>query len=102
MLVKNCFDYRKFKLDNPRARKQRDYAHESIRNALESFLLNNGFNKQGDLIFIKEMYATFKKLYLWRIQADYKEIVISKKNLEEAVERAEMLIYKLKKYNRRG
>ena len=101
LLVKNCFDYKKFKLDNPHARKQRDYAHGSIRDALERFLLNNGFNKPDDLIFIKEMYATFKKLYNWRMQADYKEVVISKKNLEEAIERAEMLIYKLKKYNRR-
>ena len=100
MLVKNCFDYRKFKLDNPRARKQRDYAHESIRNALESFLLNNGFNKQGDLIFIKEMCATFNKLYNLRILADYEDVCISKKYLEESIIRAEMFINKLKKYNR--
>ena len=99
LLVKNCFDYKKFKLDNPGARKQRDYAHGNIREALESFLLNKRFNKQEDLIFIKEMYATFAKLYNLRILADYEIDIINKKDLEKAIKRAEMFINKLKKYN---
>jgi len=102
LLEKNCFDYTKFKLDNPGARRHSDYAHGSIRNALKYFLFNNGFNEQDDLIFINEMSTAFKKLYRWRIQADYKDGIISKKNLGEAIERAEMFIIKLKKYDRRG
>ena len=102
LLEKKCFDYTKFKLDTPSARRHSDYAHGSIRNALIYFLLNNGFNKQDDLVFINEMSTAFKKLYKWRIQADYEDGVISKKNLGEAIERAEMFINKLKKYDRRG
>ena len=98
-LVKKCFDYKSFKINNPRISKQRDYSHDSIRKALKYFLLNNGFNNQDDLIFIKEMCATFNKLHRWRILADYKDAFISKKYLEEAITGAEMFINNLKKYN---
>ena len=64
---------------------------------MENFLLNSGFNNEKDLIFIKEMYKTFLKLYSWRIDGDYEKIVISKENLEEAIEKAEMFINDLKK-----
>jgi len=99
LLEKNYFDYKKFKRNEPRARAQRDYAHGSIRIALEYFLLNNGFNGQDDLRFIKEMYSTYRKLYAWRIDGDYEKTVISKKSLKNAIERAEIFINKLKKYN---
>jgi len=98
-LVKKCFDYNSFKINNPRISNQRDYSHESIRKALKYFLLNNGFNYQDDLIFIKEMNATFQKLYNLRILADYEDAYISKKYLEETIISAEMFIRKLKKYN---
>jgi len=99
LLEKNCFDYKKFKRNEPIAKAQRDYAHGSIRIALEYFLLNNGFNEQDDLIFIKEMYSTFRKLYSWRIDGDYEKIAISKKDLKDAIKLAEIFINKLKKYN---
>ena len=63
LLEKNCFDYKKFKRNEPRARTQRDYAHGSISIALAYFLLNNGFNSQDDLRFIGEIYITFNKPY---------------------------------------
>ena len=100
LLEKKCFDYKSFKMNNPRISKQKDYSHESIRKALKYFLLNNGFDNQDDLIFIKEMCATFNKLYNLRILADYEDVCISKKYLEESIIRAEMFINKLKKYNR--
>ena len=98
-LEKNCFDYKQFKKSDPIAKNQRDYAHGSIRRALEYFLLNNGFKTEDDLIFIERMRSTFKKLYNWRRQGDYQEIVISKKNLKKAIVRAEMFISELKKYS---
>jgi uncharacterized protein (UPF0332 family) len=99
LLVKKCFDYKDFKINNPRISKQRDYSHDSIRKALKYFLLNNGFNNQDDLIFIKEMNATFQRLYNWRLLADYEDEFISKKYLKKAIVNAEMFINKLKKYN---
>ncbi|MCL1865561.1 MAG: HEPN domain-containing protein [Spirochaetes bacterium] len=99
LLEKNCFDYKKFKRNEPRAKKQRDYAHGSISIALEYFLLNNGFNGQNDLRFINYMYTTFNKLYYWRLESDYKDTVISKKTLKKALKRTEMFINELKKYN---
>ena len=99
LLEKNCFDYKQFKKRDPIAKKQRDYAHGSIRRALEYFLRANGFNSQEDLIFIDDMYKTFNKLYNLRLKGDYEEIIINKENLEEAIERAEMFINELKKYN---
>jgi len=99
LLVKKCFDYKEFKINNRNAREQRDYAHGSIREALEYYLLKNGFNSEDDLIFIEEMNSTFKKLYYWRLQSDYEETVISKKDLEYAIEKAKLFINKLKKYN---
>jgi len=98
-LVEKCFDYNSFKINNPRISKQRDYSHDNIRKALKYFLLNNGFNNQDDLIFIKEMYEAFNKLYNLRILADYEDACISKKYLEETIISAEMFIRKLKKYN---
>ena len=100
LLEKNGFDYKQFKIAETRARGQRDYAHGSIRMALEYFLLNSGFNAEEDLIFIKRMRSTFKRLYNWRLKGDYKKIVISKKNMQEAIEIAEMFINELKKYSR--
>ena len=97
-LVKKCFDYNSFKMNNPRISKQRDYSHDSIKKALKYFLLNNRFNNQDDLIFIKEMYATFYKLHNLRLLADYEDACISKKYLEESITSAEMFINKLKKY----
>ena len=102
LLVKNNFDYKKFKKNVPELNKQRDYAHGSIGIALEYFLRTNGFNCQEDLIFIKEMYSTFNKLYDWRREGDYTETVINKEDLDDAIERAEMFINKLKKYNWQG
>ena len=99
LLDKNGFDYKLFKMNDPIAMNQRDYAHGSIRNALEFFLLNNGFNSKNDLIFMRRMYTTFLKLYKWRLKGDYKDIVITKKNLEEAIKRAENFIDELKKYD---
>jgi uncharacterized protein (UPF0332 family) len=99
LLVKNSFDYKKFKMNNPIAKYQRDYAHGSIGRALQNFLLNNGFNSQDDVNFIKEIHSTFQELYSWRLQGDYEEAVISKKNLEDSIGIAEMFINKLKKYN---
>ena len=99
VLVKNSFDYKQFKLNEPRVRKQMDYAHGSISIALAYFLLNSGFNSQDDLKFIDDMYSTFNKLYNLRREGDYEEIVISKKNLKNAIEIAEMFINKLKRYN---
>ena len=101
-LEKNSFDYKLFKTAEPKARRQRDYAHGSIRIALAYFLLNNGFNAEEDLIFIKKMYKTFRKLYHWRIEGDYKEAAISKKSLKDAITRAEMFINELKKYDNQG
>ena len=101
LLEKNSFDYKLFKKNDPVAKKKRDYAHGSISSALEHFLLNNGFNSQDDLKFIDDMHSTFLKLYSWRIEGDYKEIVISEENLQEAIKRAEILINELKKYVRR-
>ena len=98
-LEKNCFDYKQFKMNDPIAKKQRDYAHGSISIALEYFLLTNEFKGEGDLKFIDDMHKTFNKLYKWRLEGDYEGIVISKGNLEEAIERAEMFINELKKYN---
>ncbi|MCL2154675.1 MAG: HEPN domain-containing protein [Leptospirales bacterium] len=99
LLVKKCFDYKKFKINNPIAKKQVNYTHGGIRKALEHFLLNNGFNSQDDLRFIDEMHTTFNKLYNWRRQGDYEETVISEKDLKEAIEIADMFTNKLKKYN---
>ena len=99
LLVKNNFDYKKFKQNYPNANKQRDYAHGSIKRALKYFLVNNGFNSQDDLIFIKEIYPTFHRLYYWRLQGDYEETVINKKNLKKIIKRAERFINKLKKYD---
>ena len=99
-LEKNGFDYKLFKKVEPRAGRQRDYAHGSIKIALEYFLLNSGFNTEEDLYFIKEMDSTFQSLYNWRIIGDYKEEAISKKRLKKAIARAEMFIHKLKKYDR--
>ena len=50
-------------------------------------------------MFIGEIYITFNKLYNLRINGDYKKIVISKKSLKYAIERAEIFINELKKYN---
>jgi len=99
LLVKNNFDYKLFKMNDPRAKGQRDYAHGSISIALEYFLLSNGFNSQDDLRFIGDMYTTFRKLYNWRIKGDYEDDVITKKILKEAIKRAEKFINELKKYN---
>ena len=84
----------------PRAKRQRDYAHGSISMALEYFLQTNGFNSQDDLRFIDEMYTIFYILYSLRIKGDYKKNVISKNNLKKAIVRAEMFINELKKYDR--
>jgi len=99
LLVKNNFDYKKFKKSNSNLNKQRDYAHGSIRIALEYFLRSNGFNSQDDLIFIKEMHSTFSKLYFLRLRGDYEEDIIYKIYLKAAIERAERFISELKKYN---
>ena len=99
LLEKNYFDYKKFKRNEPRARAQRDYAHGSISIALAHFLRINGFNSQDDLRFIDEIYITFNRLYNWRLKGDYEKIVISKKNLKDAIELAEIFINELKKYN---
>jgi len=98
-LVEKCFDYKKFKKNDPVAKKQRDYAHGSIRRALKYFLRTNGFNSQDDLRFINEMLSTFNKLYDWRIHGDYKEKIIYKIYLKAAIERAERFINELKKYD---
>jgi len=98
-LEKNNFDYKKFKKNNPVAKRQRDYAHASIKAALEYFLRTNGFNSQDDLKFIKEMYSTFIKLYEWRLKGDYEEEIIYKIYLNAAIKRAEKFIDELKKYN---
>ena len=100
LLAKNGFDYKLFKTIEPRAGRQRDYAHGSIRIALEYFLLNSGFNAEENLIFIIKMHKTFRKLYHWRIVGDYKEEAISKKSLKSAIVSAEMFINELKKYDR--
>ena len=97
-LEKNGFDYKLFKKNDPIAKKQRDFAHGSISMALEYFLLNNKFNVQENLIFIKEMHSTFKRLYNWRLKGDYENFVVSKGYLIESIERAEMFINELKKY----
>jgi len=99
VLIKNNFDYKKFKMNNPIAKHQKDFAHGSIKIALEYFLLNNGFNSQDDVNFIKEMHSTFYKLYFWRLRGDYEETVLNKKDLKEAIEMAEMFVNKLKKYD---
>ena len=99
LLVKNSFDYQKFKRNNPMAMGQRDYAHGTIRIALEYFLKDNGFNSREDLIFIKKMHSIFRQLYNLRLKGDYKETFIRKKDLKKAIERAEMFINELKKYN---
>ena len=46
------------------------------------------------------MYATFHKLYNLRIEGDYRETVIGKESLKDAIERAEVSINGLKKYNK--
>ena len=99
LLEKNCFDYKMFKRNEPKARRQRDYAHGSIRIALAYFLQINGFNSKDDLIFINKMRLTFNKLYNWRLQGDYEKIVICEKTLKKAIERAEIFIDELKKYS---
>ena len=99
LLVKNDFDYKLFKKKDPIAKKQMDYAHGAIRRALVYFLRTSGFNSQEDLKFIDDSYTTFNRLYKWRLEGDYEEIVISKEVLGEAIERAEIFIDKLKKYN---
>ena len=99
LLEKNSFDYKLFKKGDPVAKKQRDYAHGSIAIALEYFLLNNGFNSQDDLKFIDDMRSTFEKLYNWRRQGDYHKTVIFKIILKDAIERAEIFLNELKKYN---
>jgi len=98
-LVKNSFDYKLFKRNDSIAINQADYAHGSIRSALEYFLRTNGFNSKDDLIFIMRVRSTFYKLYNWRIEGDYNETVITKENLEDAIESAEKFINGLKKYN---
>jgi len=99
LLVKNNFDYKKFKKNNPKANKQRDYAHGSIKAALEYFLRTKGFNSQDDLRFIKEMYSTFIKLYDLRIRGDYEEEIVYKIYLKAAIKRVEKFISELQKYN---
>jgi len=98
-LEKNSFDYELFKKNEPRARRQRDYAHGSIKIALAYFLQSNGFNNQEDLIFIKKMYSIFNRLYNLRLKGDYKEDVINKKDLKQAIKSAELFINELKKYD---
>jgi len=83
LLVKNNFDYKKFKMNDPIISKQRDYAHGSIKKALVCFLQSNGFNSQDDLRFIDDMYTTFTTLYFWRLRGDYGETVINKKILKK-------------------
>jgi len=100
LLDKNGFDYKLFKMRDPVANEQRDYAHGTIGRALEYFLRTKGFNEQDDLIFIREIRPTFRELYNLRIKGDYKEAVISKIILKDAIERAEMFINELKKYSR--
>ena len=100
LLEKSCFDYKQFKKNDPIANVQRDHAHGSMRRALEHFLRTNGFLEQDDLIFIKETHQTFKKLYNWRLKGDYYEAVIYRQILKNAIERAEMFINNLKKYNK--
>ena len=102
LLKKNCFDYKQFKKSDPIAKNQRDYAHGSIRRALEYFLINNEFHELEDLIFIKRMHSTFHRLYNWRRIGDYEENVISKKDLKKAIVKAEMFINELKKYSNVG
>ena len=102
LLEKNSFDYKLFKRNEPKAIKQRDYAHGSIRMALAYFLLNNGFNNKDDLIFIKKMRSTFNELYNLRLEGDYEKTVISKKSLKKAIKRAEKFIDELKKYSSEG
>ena len=99
LLDKNGFDYKLFKENEPKARGQRDYAHGSIRIALEYFLLNKGFNAEEDLKFIDDMRSTFFKLYHWRIQGDYKEAAIDKIDLKDAIDRAGIFINKITKYS---
>ena len=99
LLVKNNFDYKEFKKNSPGAKRQRDYAHGSIKIALEYFLRTNGFNSQDDLEFIKEMYSTFIKLYDLRIRGDYEKEIVYKIYLKAAIQRAEKFISKLQKYN---
>ena len=99
-LVNNSFDYKLFKRHDPIAINQADYAHGSISMALEYFLRTNGFNSKADLIFIMKMRSTFWKLYEWRRHGDYKETIISKEDLEDAIEIAEEFIDGLKKYDR--
>ena len=41
----------------------------------------------------------FRQLYNLRLKGDYKETFIIKKDLKKAIERAEMFINELKKYN---
>ena len=101
-LVKNSFDYSLFKRNVPKARGQRDYAHGTISMALEYFLLNSGFNNEKDLIFIKRMRSTFRRLYNWRVEGDYQDTVISKKNLNRAIKGVEKFINELKKYDSEG
>ena len=54
-LVKNNFDYKEFKKNDPVAKRQRDYAHGSIRKALKYFLQINGFNSQDDIRFTNKL-----------------------------------------------
>jgi len=45
------------------------------------------------------VYSTYRKLYAWRIDGDYEKTSISKKDLKDAIELAEIFINELKKYN---
>ena len=45
------------------------------------------------------MYSTFNRLYNWRLEGDYGETIISKKDLKKAIVRAELFINELKKYS---
>lgn len=101
LLKENFFDYDKFRKENPNPnlKDQIDYSHGSIRLALEDFLKKNGFNKNNDFIFIRKMSTAFQDLYGLRRLADYENDSIAKKDLEDSIKKAEMIIDKLKGYN---
>jgi len=71
LLVKNCFDYKKFKLDNPRVRKQRDYAHGNIR---EDNFMNRKLKEmiKNHITIVKGMYP---ELYI-EVDTHYDDILI--------------------------
>jgi uncharacterized protein (UPF0332 family) len=99
-LEKNNFDYEQFKNNNHIAKWQKNYAHGTIGIALETFLKYKGFNSNNnDLLFIKKIRTNFRKLYSLRLEGDYEGSVIRKKDLKKAINRAEMFINELKKYN---